>query len=830
MPESSETSQSTKKDKALIYLTWIGIGFYYFLLTAYVTYPDIFVLKNGGFGGDIYSEMRSLAWNWEALKSPKLSINDANIFYPAKNTQAFSQITFGLLPIYGPIYEVTGNINLAYNLTCFISFILSGLFMHILVKYLLNNHSAAFVAGTIFLANPLRMVYLSLVALVAMQWMPLAVLYLDKFIKKYSYKNILLFTFFFWLQFISGFYSGYATVIICILYIISSLFMKRIKINKSLLKHCTIFILFCLFVFVTIGLSFIEARQDRTIKTNLDVIYSFSPDFPRDYLSVYWGNKIYGRYLGFIRTEPLVPLFSGIILPLFVITGLIIKVKDPILKTIRTNFRLITLIGFLLTFGPFLKYKGALTMIPMPYLLIMEIIPGFSSLRVPSRLIYIFLFGGAILGALVYYILNKYIKKTLYKRIFLVILIILLMIEYTNDAHLSSIQPYSKVPEVYEWVKNNDIKGGILELPVEKGNLKNEAIYSYFSAYHLKPIVNGYGAYYPKSHNWLIEQALLLPSQKAIRTLRALDIRTIIWHGNMIEWVDSSKLENKFKELGFQKLNNNEDRWLNKDKVFNGYTLEVNRGLLDWLNSKNYYGIVGNLELLWYIHINEIKIENNKLPINSITLVRGDYRNQINTNNSIYEDYDKYIGYMKQVTKNANIDDKYKDYQYIMLNNVVKDFILKYNQDNPFLKLDKANLSKLGIKKIHDFGSDSVYIISGEEKTTKKLKLTPVAINIPLSCKSNAIMLVAKATEGTLWVNNNVNQLIKTDVIWRKIGTKNSIKSVSKIYLPPVLFDNEYKFHINLAVPEKAGLYNVEIIPDNDQINKIIMNVYIVCQ
>jgi asparagine N-glycosylation enzyme membrane subunit Stt3 len=61
---------------------------------------------------------------------------------------------------------------------------------------------------------------------------------------------------------------------------------------------------------------------------------------------------------------------------------------------------LTVLVGFVLSLGPFLQWDNHVSNIPLPYLLLSKILPGFKLVRVPSRFVFVALFGVAILAGL----------------------------------------------------------------------------------------------------------------------------------------------------------------------------------------------------------------------------------------------------------------------------------------------------------------------------------------------------------------------------------------------------------------------------------------------
>jgi hypothetical protein len=99
---------------------------------------------------------------------------DGNIFHPDRHTIAYSEhFTAQMLQIL-PLYGVTDNILLCYNLLFLSTFVLSGVAVYWLVRDLTGSRLAAFVAGLAFAYSPYRLGQLSHLQILSSQWMPLA--------------------------------------------------------------------------------------------------------------------------------------------------------------------------------------------------------------------------------------------------------------------------------------------------------------------------------------------------------------------------------------------------------------------------------------------------------------------------------------------------------------------------------------------------------------------------------------------------------------------------------------------------------------------------------
>lgn len=106
---------------------------------------------------------------------------NANIFFPAPLTLAYSEhLTPQMLQVL-PILAATGNIVLAYNLLFLATIVLSGLGMYLLVRELTGQPLAAFLAGLAFAFAPYRLDQFEHLQVLSSQWMPFALYGLRRF-------------------------------------------------------------------------------------------------------------------------------------------------------------------------------------------------------------------------------------------------------------------------------------------------------------------------------------------------------------------------------------------------------------------------------------------------------------------------------------------------------------------------------------------------------------------------------------------------------------------------------------------------------------------------
>ncbi len=137
--------------------------------------------------GDSLLNMWILGWGAEHVP-PLLSGSigwsefwNANIFHPDPLALALSEHLFGQVLQILPIYWLTGNIILCYNLLFISTFALSAFGTYLLVRDLTGDKRAAFVAGLVYGFLPYRIASVPHLQVMSSQWMPFALYGLNRF-------------------------------------------------------------------------------------------------------------------------------------------------------------------------------------------------------------------------------------------------------------------------------------------------------------------------------------------------------------------------------------------------------------------------------------------------------------------------------------------------------------------------------------------------------------------------------------------------------------------------------------------------------------------------
>jgi hypothetical protein len=159
----------------------------------------------------------TLGWDVHALVAQPLAIFDANIFYPARNTLAYSENLIGSVIVAAPVIWLTGNPVLAMNLVVLVATMLCGVGAYVLGRKVGLSEPAAILCGLVFAFVPPRLARLDQVHLATIEWVPFALAYLHTYVATNRARDLRVAIAFFSLQALtSGHGAAFLTLAVAI--------------------------------------------------------------------------------------------------------------------------------------------------------------------------------------------------------------------------------------------------------------------------------------------------------------------------------------------------------------------------------------------------------------------------------------------------------------------------------------------------------------------------------------------------------------------------------------------------------------------------------------
>jgi hypothetical protein len=554
----------------------ILVGAFFTALALLKTYPLIWHFAThlpSGLADPLFVSWL-LAWDVHALATDPLNLFNANIFYPVQNTLAFSEHMLAVVPIFAPVYLLTGNPIFAYNMVFFLAFVFSGLAMFLLVHHWTENIAAALVAGCLFAFAPIRFAVLSQVHLANFYWAPLAFLFLDRFVWSKRWADLAWFSVFYWLQvLVSVYLAWFITVGVGVYVLYHVVRIDRGLLDRAMIPRYAAFLAGSMIVLLPFHLPYYAIQQQWGFSTVLQESIYWSADLVLSYLSPpYLFNTIYlsltRSYFPSLHNQPnFQMLFPGIALGFLAVLGSLSLIKSlPPGRSVRLQrlFRSVLIVALLLSLGPFLVILGRTTSFPLPYLLFYYLVPGFQAMRVPGRFALLATLAASVLAALGFLKTTEFLQgRWGFRRpwtnrvqgLLALFWIGLFILELGfKPLPLDVIPTGQNIPQVYRWLATKPLDGPIIELPL--GESFWEALkYMYFSTYHWLRLVNGASRFYPPTYMELKADIADLPSRESVELLGSIGVKALIVHTDQLEPSETSRWQHvNTAELGIEEI------------------------------------------------------------------------------------------------------------------------------------------------------------------------------------------------------------------------------------------------------------------------------------
>jgi len=456
----------------------------YAILTVILTYPSVFYLSSRfmGNGRDGFQNMWNLWWVKTALLDLHTNPYYTDmLYYPTGVTLLFHSLSplNGLISI--PLQHLF-NMEVTYNLLMLFSFVMSGVSMYLLARYLTGYKAAAFIAGAIFSFSPYHFAHtLGHVNLAHMEWLPLYVLYMVKTFDQPKRGNAVLAGIFLILNALCSWYYALFALVFTAVFVGYKIVQEKAVGNGPYLRAVAISMLvFGLTMSPIVG-PMVYARFTQDMKGGHD-----PSRFSADLASFFVPGKhsSYGKYFraawsqwSWNATES--QNYIGYLVLGFSVYGM--------LRVRSARFWGGTGIVFLiLALGPYLRIlgHGDVRRVPLPYLLLHEYVFPFSLAGVPARFDIML---KLCLAVVVSYAISDLLCRIEGQKRRIIVLSMIgvgVISEYLCVPY-----PMTKVevPAFYRILGRDSERYGVIDVP-----FRSQSLTMYLATIHGKPMVGGY--------------------------------------------------------------------------------------------------------------------------------------------------------------------------------------------------------------------------------------------------------------------------------------------------------------------------------------------------
>jgi hypothetical protein len=497
------------------------------VLTAVMTYPQVFHLTDGVHDdGDPLMVTWVLAWVAHQLPRAPAHLFDANMFYPERNTLAFSETLLVPGVIVAPLHWLGVGSILIYNLVFLSGFALSGVGVALLVRRLTGNSGAAILAGIVFAFPPYRIDHYAHLQLQQTQFIPLAMWAFHVLLDTGRLRDGVRLGVLVACQMLSCMYYGLFLIpymaVVCGAMLTADRRMPRERLVALAAAAAVVFV-----AMIPVGRAYMAARKvvgERGLAEVADGSATW-----RNYLAPPEVNAVYGKmFARFMQPER--RLFPGFVAIALAIVGL----WPPVSAT-----RLAYGLGLLLAFDVSLGFNGVIYRALYDYFL------PFKALRIPARMGLMVGFSLAVLAGHGATRLVSRLRSPPMRQAVLVTLGGLMLVEYASTP-LELFTVPRNPPESYADLirdRGDSPTAVLFEFPT---SVLSDPAYLYYSTFHWQYLISGYSGFFPPSYVRLARAVKNFPDEPSIDAIKSHGVRYLVVHG---EYLYGGRYERLIPEL-----------------------------------------------------------------------------------------------------------------------------------------------------------------------------------------------------------------------------------------------------------------------------------------
>ncbi len=494
-------------------------------LTAVMTYPQVFRMRDGIHDpGDPLMVTWVLSWVAHQLPIAPAHIFDANIFYPERNTLAYSETLLVPGLFAAPLYWLGVAPILIYNLVFLSGFALSGVGVALLVRRLTGHNGAAILAGIVFAFPPYRIDHYAHLQLQQTEFIPLALWAFHRLLDSGRARDGAMLGIFIACQMLSCMYYGIFLIpymaVVCGAMLIARGTMPAKRLVALLMAGAIVAVVMLPAARAYMAASKVVGERGRGEVAQNSAMWW-------NYLAPPEVNAVYGTV--FARfTDPERRLFPGFIAVALAIVGLWPRKHEGTTKkrwfgTPQFAYAL----GLVLAFDVSLGFNGVIYRGLYDYFL------PFKALRVPARMGLMVGFSLAVLAGYGATRIAERLPSAAMRRVVLTVLGVLMLVEYASTPLPLWTAPQHPPESYADLVKDKGDGPTAVVFEFPTGALEDPE-YLYYSTFHWQSLVNGYSGFFPPSYKALVNAVQTFPDDPSMDTIKSHGTRYLVIHGEML--------------------------------------------------------------------------------------------------------------------------------------------------------------------------------------------------------------------------------------------------------------------------------------------------------
>jgi hypothetical protein len=455
---------------------------------------------------DAYFSVWRISWVAHQLAADPAHLFDANVFYPEKNTLAFSDAMLLVGVLATPLLWAGADPVIVHNALLIIALFTSAVAAYFLARRLGASPAGGVIAGLIFGFAPYRFAHIAHLELQWMVWMPLAMLALHRVAERPGILNALLLGACVAAQFFSSIYYGVFLAMCLAIAVV--IFFVRSSTRASFAVAAIVALLPLLLVVIVYGRPYGETRAAYGGRS-ADEQQRYSA-IASDFLRVPPYNALRGRPDPAAAEER--TLYPGAV-PIVLAAAALL----PPVGSTTVVYAVLSAVAI----------EGALGTHGFLFPAMQRIAPGVSSLRSPARFGAPMLLFVAMLAAKGMTRVNT--RWPASRTIVTLAAIAICLIEYWS-APIPVRAFNGRASEATQYLAAQPAGSVVLELPVPTPGALwlYETTYQARSIHHWQPLINGYSAFAPERYQQTLDVLRTFPSEQSLSYLRNRGVKFIV--------------------------------------------------------------------------------------------------------------------------------------------------------------------------------------------------------------------------------------------------------------------------------------------------------------
>lgn len=481
-----------------------------------------------------------LAWNVQWVTGARRGgFWDAPIFHPEQDALAYSEHLIGETLLVWPVFALTSNAILTYNVAFVASFVLAGVCTYVLLRSLTGRRDVALVFALAFAFSPFRVgAQVARLQMLMTGWLPLALWAIHRYGDTAKRRYLGLLATSLTLLVLSNMYMLFLAapaIVLLTAYAAVRSPHRRWQIARGFAG--TIALVAALLVPAIAP--YRDLNQEMPLRHDEQHVADYSA-----HLTSYGSAHARTAWLPWVANENTgdQALYPGMLLLL----PLVLIINPWRRRSCGGQARLVLVyacVGVLaawLSFGPELRTADGDSLASSPYAWLQTAVPGLAAVRAPGRFAVVVCLALAVIGAVVTAGLTSRLRQrtraVLMAAALAVIGLEALSVRPTVEPIAPDGRPIDR--ELYGWLARQPASA-LLELPASRvdAQLPNaELFYQLATLQHPHALVNGYSGFNPPLANWLEhrDSPFMDPARldEGVALLRAIGVRFLVIHAH----------------------------------------------------------------------------------------------------------------------------------------------------------------------------------------------------------------------------------------------------------------------------------------------------------